>query len=310
VSSGSSVRSCDSRRSANGPDAGGDVSLYSRKPPHHDTADGRTPKFRLEADLANSASRLRYANHVERRTPRYCWAGVSATSGRFNDAYRGLHGASSSSTPTRRGSTGIAGIATSRSEVRSRDAADLRKRRSSSPASPDEIEPDGAPNRAGIPRSTLQSNIWYHLGLAQYLSGDFNAALASYREGMKVSRVNDDMLVATSDWLVHDTPSTQARRRSATGAGADPRSDGHPREHRLPRAAADVQRRALGRLGAQPQHRRRCADCDAGIWRRQLVSWSTAISRKAREIFERVVAGNAWQAFGWIAAEADLKRGF
>jgi hypothetical protein len=33
-------------------------------------------------------------------------------------------------------------------------------------------------------------------------------------------------------------------------------------------------------------------------------------TRKAREIFERVVAGNAWQAFGWIAAEADLKRGF
>jgi hypothetical protein len=30
---------------------------------------------------------------------------------------------------------------------------------------------------------------------------------------------------------------------------------------------------------------------------------------KAREIFDRVVAGAAWQAFGYIAAEADLKRG-
>src|SRR6185295_12437329 len=65
----------------------------------------------------------------------------------------------------------------------------------------DEIEQDGAPNQAGIPRSTLQSNIWYHLGLAHYLKGDFTRALAAYREGMKVSRVNDDMLVATSDWL-------------------------------------------------------------------------------------------------------------
>ena len=29
---------------------------------------------------------------------------------------------------------------------------------------------------------------------------------------------------------------------------------------------------------------------------------------KAREIFERVVAGKAWTAFGFIAAEADLRR--
>jgi hypothetical protein len=31
---------------------------------------------------------------------------------------------------------------------------------------------------------------------------------------------------------------------------------------------------------------------------------------KAKEIFERVVAGKAWPAFGYIAAEADLRRGF
>ena len=30
---------------------------------------------------------------------------------------------------------------------------------------------------------------------------EFTQALAAYREGMKVSRVNDDMMVATSDWL-------------------------------------------------------------------------------------------------------------
>jgi len=30
---------------------------------------------------------------------------------------------------------------------------------------------------------------------------------------------------------------------------------------------------------------------------------------KAKTIFERIVAGQAWAAFGFIAAEADLKRG-
>ena len=79
--------------------------------------------------------------------------------------------------------------------------ADLTKASQLIAAKPDEIEPDGAPNPKGIPRSTLQSNIWYHLGLAHYLNGRFDQALTAYREGMKVSRVNDDMLVATSDWL-------------------------------------------------------------------------------------------------------------
>ena len=66
---------------------------------------------------------------------------------------------------------------------------------------PDEIEPDGLPNDRGVPTSTLQSNIWYHLGLAHYLKGDFDEALDAYLECMEVSKVNDDMYVATADWL-------------------------------------------------------------------------------------------------------------
>ena len=31
---------------------------------------------------------------------------------------------------------------------------------------------------------------------------------------------------------------------------------------------------------------------------------------KAKEIFERILTGKAWTAFGYIAAEADLRRGF
>jgi TonB family protein len=65
---------------------------------------------------------------------------------------------------------------------------------------PDEIEPDGAPNPYGIPRSTLQSNVWYHLALAHYLKGDFDAALPAWREALEVS-TNDDMWAATADWL-------------------------------------------------------------------------------------------------------------
>lgn len=31
---------------------------------------------------------------------------------------------------------------------------------------------------------------------------------------------------------------------------------------------------------------------------------------RAREVFDRVLAGKAWTAFGFIAAEADVTRGF
>lgn len=65
---------------------------------------------------------------------------------------------------------------------------------------PDVVEPDGLPNARNIPTSTLNSNVWYHLGLARYLLGDFNGALEAYRECEKFSK-NPDMLVATSHWL-------------------------------------------------------------------------------------------------------------
>src|SRR5687767_2590791 len=78
--------------------------------------------------------------------------------------------------------------------------ADLKKASTLIKGRPDEIEPDGLPNARNIPTSTLQSNIWYHLGLAHYLKGDFQRALKAYREAEKVSQ-NADMLVATTHWL-------------------------------------------------------------------------------------------------------------
>ena len=64
----------------------------------------------------------------------------------------------------------------------------------------DEAEPDGLPNARNVPTSTLNSNVWYHLGLARYLLGDLKGALEAYRECVKFSK-NPDMLVAASHWL-------------------------------------------------------------------------------------------------------------
>src|SRR5688500_17810778 len=79
-------------------------------------------------------------------------------------------------------------------------AADLERAAKLFRGAPDEVEPDGLPNARNTPTGTLQSNVWYHLGLAYYLKGDFRRALGAFREAEKVSK-NPDMLVATTHWL-------------------------------------------------------------------------------------------------------------
>lgn len=63
----------------------------------------------------------------------------------------------------------------------------------------DRIEEDGLPNSQNIPLSSLYTNVYYHLGLAQYLTQDFESATASYQNCYNYSS-NDDMRVAALYW--------------------------------------------------------------------------------------------------------------
>jgi tetratricopeptide (TPR) repeat protein len=172
----------------------------------------------------------------------------------------------------------------------------------------DEIEPDGAPNKAGIPRSTLQSNIWYHLGLAYYLQGEFAKALDAYREGMKVSRVNDDMLVATSDWLY------MTLRRMKRDAEARQVLEPIKEQMDILENTAYHQRLLMYKGLRTPESILNLNTADDvqiatqgyGVGNWYLVNGD---KQKATEIFDKVLAGRAWAAFGLIAAEADVKRG-
>jgi tetratricopeptide (TPR) repeat protein len=185
---------------------------------------------------------------------------------------------------------------------------DLRRASQLVAGRPDEIEPDGAPNKAGIPRSTLQSNIWYHLGLAQYLTGDFRGALASYQEGMKVSRVNDDMLVATTDWL-YMTLRRLKRDDEAKRVLEPIKEQMDILENGAYHARLLMykgQRTPESVLNLNTADDVQIATQGYGVGNWHLVNGDKT---RARAIFDRVVAGRAWPAFGFIAAEADLKRG-
>jgi len=64
---------------------------------------------------------------------------------------------------------------------------------------PDQVEPDGAPNELGIPRSTTKGNIEYHLALALYLQGRFADALEHWDAAWRLAN-NDDTRVAVGAW--------------------------------------------------------------------------------------------------------------
>jgi tetratricopeptide (TPR) repeat protein len=172
----------------------------------------------------------------------------------------------------------------------------------------DQVEPDGLPNPLGIPTSTLHFNIWYHLGLAHYLKGSLDQALAAYEECMAVS-TNPDALAATSYWL-HLTL-RRLGRDSAAAAILDP--FGADYEVIENQAYLDLLRlfrgdttpeAILGPSGEAPTLQGTTGAYGVGAW--HLVNGRTDA---AMDIFRRVVAAeDQWAAFGYIAAEAELVR--
>jgi tetratricopeptide (TPR) repeat protein len=187
-----------------------------------------------------------------------------------------------------------------------RAIADFEKAVALIKGTPDEIEPDGAPNPSGKPRSTLHFNIWYHLGLAHYLKGDFQKAADAYVECMKVS-TNDDAITATSDW---QWMTLMRLNRKAEAAKVLERIT--PKMEILENGS--YHRRLLMYKGlATPESLLDPTKADAltiatqgyGVGNWYLV---TGNRTRAREIFEQVVGGTSWSAFGYIAAEADVQR--
>ena len=170
----------------------------------------------------------------------------------------------------------------------------------------DEIEPDGQPNRYNIPTSTLHSNIWYHLGLAYYLQNDLKNAVRSYRECMKFSS-NPDMLCATSDWL-YMTLKRLGNAQEARNVLAPITNDmqiieNYSYHRRLLMYKGELQPDSL--LNTQQASELDIATQGYGVGNWYLYN---GMGEQANKIFEKVIAGNYWAAFGYIAAEADLKR--
>ncbi|HEY7508984.1 MAG TPA: tetratricopeptide repeat protein, partial [Vicinamibacteria bacterium] len=171
---------------------------------------------------------------------------------------------------------------------------------------PDAVEPDGDPNPQGVPTSTSHFNVYYHLGLAHYLKGDFARALGAYRECLGYSKGSDDRLVATSDWLY------MTLRRLGRDAEAAAVLEPITRELKVIENHAYWNRLLLykGEKDAGALLAASSDAVDVATYGYGIGNWHLYHGRRpqAAEVFRRVVAGEMWPAFGFIAAEAELAR--
>ena len=181
--------------------------------------------------------------------------------------------------------------------------ADLELAAELSAGVPDTVEADGMPNARNIPTSTTKSNIYYHLGLSLYLQDRMDRALMAYRRCMEFS-TNNDMRCATSNWLY-----LTLKRLGRDGEAAEVLEpitaemellENFGYHHLLllykgVLAPEDV-------LGAGAD------EIDDATVAYGTAAWHlyNGENTKATALFRRIVAGPAWPAFGFIAAEAEL----
>jgi len=170
----------------------------------------------------------------------------------------------------------------------------------------DEVEPDGIPNERNQPVSSLHFNIWYHLGLAYYLVGDYESALSCYEECLKVSDI-PDKLVATTHWT-YMTLRLLDRKEEAEELLA-PITESmeiieNQQYHKLLLMYKELvtpeqimeEARKLGPLAV--------ATVGYGVGNWYVYNGH---EEKAVEVYNEILDTGGWASFGYIAAESDLK---
>jgi tetratricopeptide (TPR) repeat protein len=149
-------------------------------------------------------------------------------------------------------------------------------------------------------------DIWYHLGLAHYLLGEFDQARAAYESCLKVA-ADDDSKIAISNWL-YATLRRLGRKDDAAGVLAGISETMKVKENTsylnllLFFKGLKTEDEILS-LMADSELDAATVGYGVGCW--HLYGGQ---KEKASGFFEKIVAGRYWPAFGFIAAEAELAR--
>ena len=146
--------------------------------------------------------------------------------------------------------------------------------------------------------------IWYHLGVVQYLRGDFADAAASFAKAQPIAPDAGE-LAGSTDWLWMSL--------SRAGRGAEAKTMLDRRPDSKPVINAYTRRLQLYRGEIGPEAVVTAADTDEvqvatlayGLGNWHLVRGDKA---QARKWFERSVQSGGWPGFGFIVSEAELRR--
>jgi tetratricopeptide (TPR) repeat protein len=170
----------------------------------------------------------------------------------------------------------------------------------------DQVEPDGMPNERNIPTSTLQSNIWYHLGLAHFLKGEYGKAVEAYRSCLKVSK-NNDMFAATANWY-HLALRKDGRKKAAARflKTIDPSMTLIENEDYLAILTLYMDRTEPERALQGLRERKELSSASYGYGLGEYLL-SRGEHKGAADVFRRITSDPSnWSSFGYMAAERAL----
>ncbi len=147
--------------------------------------------------------------------------------------------------------------------------------------------------------------LWYHLGVAEFVRGNFSAAAVAFEKGQPIAPDAGE-LAGSTDWLWMSL--SRAGRGAEAKAMLDRRPDNKPVDN------AYTRRLKLYRGEIGPEAVVTAADTDEiqistlafGLGNWHLVRGDR---NQARRWFERSLQSTGgWPAFGFIASEAELRR--
>jgi tetratricopeptide (TPR) repeat protein len=181
--------------------------------------------------------------------------------------------------------------------------ADLEKAASLIQGTADQIEPDGLPNAQNIPLSSLHSNVWYHLGLAYYLTHRYKKAYQAYLK-CRDSGSNYDNIVSSTHWLFMIQQRLENPKK-ADSLLAPIQREGIVIENQ---AYADLCGLYKGWISADSLAAKGAGSPSQDAMRYGLANWHLyhGDTAQARQLMEGLMEEKAFTSFGYLAAESDL----
>ena len=158
----------------------------------------------------------------------------------------------------------------------------------------------------GNSRDTANDSIWYHLGVAHYLRGEFDSAAVAFGHA-KPKAPDPNERLGSYDWL------WMSLMRAGRTADAAASIADLTNEELLRSGIPYAERLRLYRGFTDPGHAMGAGDTtdiniatvSYGIGNWYLLRGDTTT---ARDWFRRSVASGGWPAFGFIASEVELRR--